>query len=111
MSLEKMEQPTVKPQAVKPKAAAAKKKAEAKKKAAAEKKKKEKEEGGKKKESEPGEGRTYRVERSFGRFARSFRLPAVDADSISASYSAGILKITLPKPENAKPKQISVSVN
>ena len=68
-------------------------------------------EGEKKNESESGKGRTYRVERSFGRFARSFRLPAVDADSISASYSEGILKVTLPKPENAKPKQISVSVN
>jgi len=61
-------------------------------------------EGEKKNESESGKGRTYRVERSF-------RLPAVDADSISASYSEGILKVTLPKPENAKPKQISVSVN
>ncbi len=68
-------------------------------------------EGEKKKESESGEGRTHRVERSYGRFVRSFRLPAVDADSISASYSEGILKVSLPKPETAKPKQISVSVN
>lgn len=68
-------------------------------------------EGEKKKESESGEGRTHRVERSYGRFVRSFRLPAVDADSIAASYSEGILKVSLPKPETAKPKQISVSVN
>ena len=67
-------------------------------------------EGEKKKESESG-GRTHRVERSYGRFVRSFKLPAVDADSIAASYSEGILKVSLPKPETAKPKQISVSVN
>jgi HSP20 family protein len=68
-------------------------------------------EGEKKKEGESGDGRTHRVERSYGRFVRSFRLSAVDADSIAASYSEGILKVSLPKPETAKPKQISVSVN
>lgn len=67
-------------------------------------------EGEKKKESE-SDGRTHRVERSYGRFVRSFRLPAVDADSISAAYSDGILKVSLPKPETAKPKLIDVSVN
>ena len=68
-------------------------------------------EGEKKKESESGEGRAHRLERSYGCFVRSFRLPAVDADNVSASYSEGVLKVSLPKPETAKPKQISVSVN
>jgi HSP20 family protein len=62
-------------------------------------------------ESGEGEGRTHRIERSYGRFLRSFRLPAVDAEKISAAYSNGILTISLPKAETAKPKQITVSVN
>ena len=67
--------------------------------------------GEKNRESESGEGRTHHVERSYGRFLRSFRLPAVNADKISAAYSNGILKVSLPKAETAKPKQITVSIN
>ena len=62
-------------------------------------------------EGESAEGQTHRVECSYGRFVRSFKLPAVDADKISASHSDGILKVTLPKPETAKPKVIAVNAN
>ena len=68
-------------------------------------------EGEKKQETGSGEESAHRLERSFGRFVRSFKLPAVDADRISASHSDGILKVTLPKPETAKPKVIAVNAN
>jgi HSP20 family protein len=51
------------------------------------------------------------VERSYGSFQRSFTLPvAVKADKIDASYKDGILAVSLPKAEEAKPKQIEVKV-
>jgi HSP20 family protein len=54
----------------------------------------------------------YRAERFFGRFQRTVALPtAVAADKVKAAYKDGILTITLPKTEEAKPKQIDVSVN
>jgi HSP20 family protein len=54
----------------------------------------------------------YRSERFAGRFVRTLSLPtAVVADKIKAQYKDGILSITLPKAEEAKPKQIDVSVN
>lgn len=54
----------------------------------------------------------HRRERRFGAFSRSFTLPnTVDATRISASYKDGVLTITLPQREEAKPKQISVSVD
>ena len=52
------------------------------------------------------------TERFFGRFQRTVTLPApVAADKVKAQYKDGILTITLPKAEEAKPKQIDVSVN
>jgi HSP20 family protein len=52
-----------------------------------------------------------RVERRFGSFSRSFTLPtSVDAGHIAASYKDGVLTIRLPRREEAKPKQINVSV-
>jgi len=52
----------------------------------------------------------HRIERSYGTFARSFTLStAVDADKIRASYKAGVLSITLPKAEAAKPKRIQIA--
>lgn len=58
------------------------------------------------------EGATFRSERSFGQFKRSVTLSsAVDADKVKASYKDGILSIELPKAEEAKPKQIDVSVS
>jgi HSP20 family protein len=52
-----------------------------------------------------------RIERRYGSFTRSFTLPnTVDAGRISASYKDGVLTIRLPQREEAKPKQIAVSV-
>ena len=52
-----------------------------------------------------------RTERRYGSFTRSFTLPnTVDASRISASYKDGVLTIRLPQREEAKPKQIAVSV-
>jgi HSP20 family protein len=54
----------------------------------------------------------HRVERVSGKFSRSFYLPqTVKHDGIKATYRDGILEIYVPKAEEAKPKQITVSVN
>ena len=54
----------------------------------------------------------HRVERHYGEFMRSFTLPTfVDATGINAEFKEGVLTVTLPKHEEAKPKQISVKVN
>jgi len=53
----------------------------------------------------------HRNERSAGRFVRTLDLPAdVDAGKVEAKYSNGLLRITLPKTEEAKPKQIAINV-
>lgn len=53
----------------------------------------------------------HRIERSYGSFYRSFTLPtSVESDKIDAGYADGILKIRLPKREEAKPRQIEVKV-
>ena len=55
--------------------------------------------------------KVYRYERSFGTFERSFTLPAtVDAEHIKASYDSGVLHLTLPKVEKAKPRLVKVEV-
>ena len=52
-----------------------------------------------------------RIERQYGSFTRTFTLPnTVDTDSVSAHYDRGVLKITLAKKAEAKPKQIKVNV-
>jgi HSP20 family protein len=67
--------------------------------------------GEKKQEKETKKENYHRVERSYGSFQRSFTLPAaVKADKIDASYKDGILTVSLPKAEEAKPKQIEVKV-
>jgi len=54
----------------------------------------------------------HRTERFFGRFQRTVALPTpVAADKVKAQYKDGILTITLPKTEEAKPKRIDVNVN
>ena len=53
----------------------------------------------------------YRSERYFGKFQRLVTLPAtVAANSVKAEYKDGILTVTLPKSEEAKPRQIEVNV-
>ncbi len=52
---------------------------------------------------------TYRSERFVGRFQRSITLPAeVKADQVNAQYKDGVLTVTLPKTEHAKPKQVQI---
>jgi HSP20 family protein len=52
----------------------------------------------------------YRYERRFGTFARAVGLPkGVDQDNIAASYEHGVLEIRVPKPEEQKPRTISLS--
>jgi len=53
----------------------------------------------------------HRVERSYGQFYRSFTLPPnVNAEAIQAQFKDGVLRLTLPKREEAKPKQIEVTI-
>lgn len=68
--------------------------------------------GERKSEQKSGEGQTFRSERTFGKFERSITLPAaVDSSKVTASYKDGVLTVALPKAEEAKPKQIQVSVS
>ena len=53
----------------------------------------------------------HRVERVFGSFSRSFYIPTtVDPNKITAKYNNGVLEVRLPKKEEAKPKEIPISV-
>jgi HSP20 family protein len=53
----------------------------------------------------------HRIERSYGSFMRSFTVPSsVDTEKVSADYKSGVLTVTLPKKEAAKPKQVKVAV-
>ena len=66
--------------------------------------------GGKRQFESENEGETWhRVERGFGTFARSIRLPqTADTEKIEASFDKGVLTVTVPKSERAKPKTIQV---
>src|SRR5712692_4050541 len=67
--------------------------------------------GERKFEKEEKEENFRRVERQYGSFTRSFTLPnTVDSEKVSANYDKGVLKITLAKKAEAKPKQIKVNV-
>jgi HSP20 family protein len=67
--------------------------------------------GERKYEKEVKEENFHRIERSYGTFQRAFSLPTtVDQENISAAMKDGVLEVTLPKREAAKPKQINVAV-
>jgi HSP20 family protein len=68
---------------------------------------------GERKFEEPSNGDEYhRVERLAGKFSRSFHvLQAVKHEGINATYRDGILEVVVPKAEEAKPRQITVSLN
>ena len=66
-------------------------------------------EGERKFEKETGDENYHRVERSYGKFVRSFTIPAnVDNEKIVASFHNGVLTVELPKREETKPKAIKI---
>jgi len=67
--------------------------------------------GEKKQEKEEKEENYHFIERSYGTFTRSVQLPKeVKHDKISASYKNGVLKVVLPKSEDAKKKEVKIKV-
>jgi len=67
--------------------------------------------GEKKREQEEKEANYYRVERTYGSFMRTMMLPSrVSADKATAKYKNGVLRITVPKIEEVKPKEIAIEV-
>jgi HSP20 family protein len=67
---------------------------------------------GERKEDAPQKEGATRTERCTGKFRRSVTLPTqVDVNKVSATYKDGILTVTLPKAEEAKPKQIQINLN
>ena len=68
--------------------------------------------GERKFESEDKAKGYHRIERSYGSFARYFSLPdSVDAEKVKADYKSGVLTVTLPKKEIAKPRSIKVDIH
>ncbi len=68
--------------------------------------------GEKKFEKEVKEENYHRVERSCGSFQRAFTLPGtIHQEKVKAKFKDGILEITLPKVEEAKPKQVKVEIS
>lgn len=64
---------------------------------------------GERQPTEGPKGTWHRRERGFGKFSRSFTLPVeVDADRVEARLEQGVLRLTLPKSERAKPRRITV---
>ena len=68
---------------------------------------------GERKLEEPASGVEYhRIERVTGKFSRSFHVPqTVNPDGIKATYKDGILEVQVPKADEAKPRQIAISLN
>ena len=65
--------------------------------------------GHRKAEHEHQERGWYRVERSFGEFSRTLALPeGIDADSVEATFDRGVLAVRIPKPEQRKPRRITI---
>jgi HSP20 family protein len=68
--------------------------------------------GERKRASEIRNEQYHRVERAYGAFSRSFSLPSrIDTEKVKADFKDGLLTITLPIRDEAKPKQIEVAVN
>ena len=52
----------------------------------------------------------YRMERAFGSFSRSLTLPkGVDPEGVNAGFDRGVLEVRIPKPEQRKPRKISIT--
>lgn len=68
--------------------------------------------GEKKQEKEEKDKNYHRVERSYGMFERSFRLPSrIDVNKIEARFKDGVLNLRLPKTEEARPKEIPIKIS
>ena len=68
--------------------------------------------GERKRETEHKDKKIHRIERSYGSFYRSFSLPEdADGNGVSASFKDGVLRVSLPKSEEKKPKHIEVTVD
>lgn len=68
--------------------------------------------GERKEEKESKDSKYHRIERSYGKYFRSFKLPEkIVDDRISAEFNNGSLKITIPKAEEVKPKEIEIKVH
>lgn len=67
--------------------------------------------GEKRKEQEEKGGHYHFTERYYGSFQRSFRLPtSIQPEKVEATFEKGVLKVTLPKTEEAKKKEIKIKV-
>ena len=67
--------------------------------------------GERKSETEESKDGYHRVERAFGRFSRSLRVPeGVSADGIHANFENGVLEVHVQKPEQRKPQKVAISV-
>lgn len=65
--------------------------------------------GERKAEHEQRERGWYRLERQFGKFSRALTLPeGINPDAIEASFDHGVLEVTIPKPEERKPRRIAI---
>lgn len=66
--------------------------------------------GERKFETERGDRHFHRVERSYGRFSRSFTLPTtISTEEVDARYENGVLELTMKKREEAKPRRIEIT--
>jgi len=65
--------------------------------------------GERRQETEVKEANAHRLERVYGAFTRSFSLPTtVDSAQVAATYKDGVLEVTVPKAETAKPKRVEI---
>ena len=68
--------------------------------------------GEREQEEESMDAKCHRVERTFGKYYRSFTLPKeIKEDKIKADFKNGQLTVTIPKAEEVKPKEIAIKVN
>ncbi len=68
--------------------------------------------GERKQEKEDKESKYHRIERTYGKYFRSFTLPKqIQAENIKAEFKDGQLKVIIPKAEEAKPKELEIKVN
>lgn len=68
--------------------------------------------GERRSENEHKDKKVHRIERSYGSFHRSFALPEdADGNRVTANFKDGVLRVSLPKSEEKKPKHIEVKVN